>query len=249
MRRTRIVCLTAAAAVLALPLGAEDMQVTRVTVWKAKPGMEAKFEEGLKRHNEFHRKLGDPMALLTAQVSSGPNTGAYVRLASNRHWEDFDTEEKGMQADMADTAVNTDPYIASATNAYYRLLTDVSRPQDSGAAMYALVFYQVKFGKVDDFMLAVRKYHEAIGKAQWPVHYAWFSLINGGDGPQFVLSLPRDKWADFNPPEKPFDKMLEETMGRAEAESINEMFDHAVSGVSTEIITTRTDLSYVPTKK
>jgi hypothetical protein len=101
---------------------------------------------------------------------------------------------------------------------------------------------------VDDFMLAVRKYHDAIGKAQWPVHYAWFSLVNGGDGPQFVLSLPRDKWADFNPPEKPFDKMMEEAVGRAEAESINEMFDHAVSGVSTEIITTRNDLSYVPTK-
>jgi hypothetical protein len=143
MRRARIVCLTAAAAVLALPLGAEDMLVTRVMRWKIKPGMEAKFEDGLKRHNEFHRKLGDPMALVTAQVASGPNTGAYVRLASNRHWSDFDAEEKGAQADLADTAVNTDPYIASSTTAYYRLLTDVSRPKDGAAAMYALVFYQV----------------------------------------------------------------------------------------------------------
>jgi hypothetical protein len=251
MQKVRMMCLTAAAAVLALPLGAADQPlVTRVTSWKVKAGMEAKFEAGLKKHNEFHRKQGDALGLSTAQVQSGPNTGSYVRFASNWHWQDFDVEAKMADADQADTAVNTDPYIESATTRYYRLLSDLSRPKEDGpAAMFAIVFYRVKFDKVDDFTMALRKFHEAIGKTQWPAHYAWFALANGGDGPEFVLSIPHDSFADFNPLEKPFDKMMEEAYGRAEAESISEMFSHSVAGVSSEIIAYRADLSYVPAKK
>jgi hypothetical protein len=249
MKRLRIVCLAATAAVLALPAGAEDMMVSRVTVWTVKPGMEAKFEEGLKRHNDFHRRQSDPLALSTFQVQSGPGGGAYIRLAGDRHWSDFDAEEAMAKADQADSAVNTDPYIASATTSYYRLLADVSRPKESPSSMYALAFYRAKFAKSRDFMRAARKIHEGIGKTQWPVHYAWFALVNGGEGPEFVLSLPRDKWADFNPPEKPFDKMMEEAFGRAEADSIGETFDNAVAGVSSEIVAYRADLSYVPAKK
>jgi hypothetical protein len=249
MQRLRIACLAATAAVLALPLTAEDMIVTRVTAWKVKPGMEAKFEEGLKRHNEFHRKQADPLSLNTYQVQSGPNTGAYLRVAGNRHWQDFDAEAAIEKADQADTALNTDPYIESSMPIFYRVLADLSRPKDGMSAMYSISFYHVKFSKTDDFRRAIRKFHEGIGKTQWPAHYGWFELINGGDGPEFVLSLPREKWADFNPPEKSFATMIEEAFGRSEAEAIGEVFQNAVTGVSTEIIQYRPDLSYIPAKK
>ena len=249
MQRLRMACLAAAGAILALPVGAEEMLVTRVTIWKAKPGMAAKLEEGLKRHNEFHRKQGDPMTFGTYQVQSGPNTGAYVRLAGNRHWQDFDTEAGMAKADEADSALNTDPYIESSMPMYYRFLADVSRPKESPSAMYSLIFYRVKFAKTDDFTRAIKKIHEGIGKTQWPTHYAWFALFNGGEGPEFVLSLPREKWADFNPPEKPFDKMMEEAFGRSEADSISETFQNAVAGLSSEILQYRADLSYVPATK
>jgi hypothetical protein len=249
MQRLRIACLVGVVGALALPARAEDQIVNRTMVWKIKPGMEAKFEEGLKRHNDFHRKHADTMALITFQIQSGPDTGAYVRFAGGRHWQDFDAEEAMAKEDQADTAVNTDPYIASTTTRYYRSLTDVSRPQSAAAAMYAIAFYRVKPGKTDDFMRAIGKINEAIGKTQWPVHYSWFALANGGDGPEFVLSMPRDKWADFNPPEKTFDKMLEEAFGRSEAESIMDTYDHAISSVSSQIVVYRADLSYLPAKK
>jgi hypothetical protein len=251
MQKARIARLAAAAvAVLALPLAAEDMSVTRVTVWKVKPGMEAKFEEGLKRHNAFHRKRGDSMPFTTFLIQSGPLTGSYLRVAGNRHWQDFDAEAAIAKADEADSAVNTDPYIESSRSMYFRFLPDVSRIK-AGAppAMFAINFYRLKFGKTDDFTRAITKFHEAIGKTQWPVHYGWFALVNGGEGPEFVLSLPRDKWADFNPPEKPFGKMLEEAFGRAEADSIRDTFQNAVAGLSTEIIEYLPDLSYIPAKK
>ena len=249
MQKIRMVFLAAVVAALAWPLAAEE-SITRVVVWKVKPGMEAKFEEGLKRHNSFHARQGDPMASVTYVVQSGPETGSYVRIAGNRTWADFDTEAKMEKADQADSAVNTDPYIQSAMPVFYRSLPDVSRVKEGGpSAMYAVNFYRVKFGMADDFTRAITRIHEAIGKTQWPVHYAWYALVNGGEMPEFVLSLPREKWADFASPEKPFTKMLEEAFGRSEADSILSAFEKSVAGVSSQIVGLRSDLSYVPAKK
>lgn len=251
MPRLRIPCLAAAAALLALPALGEDQIISRVGFWKAKPGMEAKLEEGIKRHNEFHRKLNDPMGFDTFVVTSGPNAGSYLRIASGRRWQDFDAEAAGAKADQADSALNTDPYLESTTTSYYRLRPEMSRsrPGDTPAPMYSVLIYKVKFGKADEFVLAAKKFKEAADKAQWPRHWAFFSLANGGDHPQFVLSQPRDKFADFNPPEKPFDKMLEEILGRDEADARNDMLERSVESFRSEIITYRADLSYVPAKK
>lgn len=251
MPKLRTTSLAAAAALLALPALGEDQIISRVGFWRAKPGMEAKLEEGIKRHNEFHRKLNDPMSFETYVIASGPNTGTYRRIASGRRWQDFDTEAAGAKADAADSALNTDPYLQSSVPAYYRLRPEMSRPRpgDTPAPMYSVLIYKVRVGKTDEFVLAAKKFKEAADKANWPRHWYFFSLANGGDHPQFVLSQPRDKFADFNPPEKPFDKMLEETLGRDEADARQEMLDRSIESFSSEIITYRADLSYVPAKK
>ena len=221
-------------------------------IWKAKPGMEAKLEAGLKAHNAFHVKKNDPMGHNTYVVTSGPNAGDFVRVAGGRNWKDFDAEATWSKEDQADSAINTDPYIASAMPMYYRLRTDLSylAPSDTPAAMYALIFYRLKFANVEDFELAMKQAKTAAEKAKWPRYFGVFSLINGGDGPTWVLSLPRDKFADFNPPEgKTFADMLEEQLGKREAKARQDLVDHAVQSVFTEMLTYRADLSYVPAKK
>ncbi len=249
MHRLRVACLAVLAAILTLPLLADDL-ITRVTVWQAKPGMEGKLEDGLKRHNAWHQRMSDTMPLATWTIQSGPATGSYVRLAPNRQWKDFDAEAAMSKADAADTAVNTDPYIASGVTSYYRYLPDISRPKDGGPPpMASITFYRVKFGKTDDFTRAATKFHEAIGKTSWPLNYMWYALVNGGEGPEFVLSVPRENWAAFAPLEKPFAKMLEEGLGRADADSALQMFRDAVSSISSQIIEYRSDLSFVPAKK
>jgi len=121
---------------------------------------------------------------------------------------------------------------------------------DTPAAMYSLVFYRVKFGKSNDFILAQKKAKEAATKAKWPRYWMIFSLVSGGDGPLWVLSQPREKFADFNPLEgKTFTQMLEEQLGREEADARAELIDSSVESIFTEILAYRADLSYVPAKK
>jgi hypothetical protein len=252
MPKLRLYGLALAATLVALPSLAEDPVITRVIIWKVKPGMEAKLEAGIKAHNEFHRKQNDTMTHSTYVVTSGPNTGAYVRVAGGRNWKDFDAEATWSKADQADSAINTDPYVASAMPMFYRLRTDASYmpPGDTPAPMYSLIFYRLKFAHVDDFALSVKKAKAAAEKAKWPRHWMAFALVNGGDGPTWVLSLPRDKFADFNPPDgKTFPDMLKEQLGEDEDRARTDMVDRAVQSIFTEMIAYRADLSYVPAKK
>jgi hypothetical protein len=245
-------CLALAAALVAAPAFAEDPVVTRVVIWKAKPGMSAKLEAGIKAHNALHGKKGDPLPHSTYVVASGPNTGDYVRVAGGRNWKDFDAEAAWSKEDQADSAINTDPYIASAMPMYYRLRTELSHmpPGNTPAAMYSLAFLRLKIGRVDDFEQVQRQAKEAAAKAGWPRHWLVFSLMNGGDAPTWVISQPRTKFADFNPPEgKTFAQMLEEQLGQDAARLRQEASDASVASVFTEIIEYRADLSYAPAAK
>lgn len=252
MSISRVSCAAAAAALLASPGLAQDPVISRVGIWKPKPGLEAKLEAGIKAHNEFHKKLNDTATFETYVITSGPNSGHYVRVAPSRNWRDFDTEAARNQADQADNDINTNPYIASAHTEYWRVRLDLSRPRPdmTPPAMYSIVFYRLKFGKTADFEMALRKSKEALDKANWPRHSLVLSLLSGGEGPTYAILQPRQKFADFNPPEgKTFVQILEEQLGRDEANARQEMFNGAVEDTFTQIVEYRPDLSYAPAKK
>ena len=75
-------------------------------------------------------------------------------------------------------------------------------------------------------------------------------LVNGGQTGTYVLSLPRNSWADFEdkPEVKPFRDMLKEAFGQAEADSIVDRIDRSVEKETSEILQFRPDLSYLPSK-
>ena len=249
MSTVRLSCLVVATALMVSPAFAEDPVISRVVVFKVKAGTQAKFEEGLKKHNAFHAKKGDAMTHNTYLVTSGPNTGDYLRVAGQRNWKDFDAEAAWQKEDQADSALNYDAYVESAMPSYYRLRTDLSHmpPGNPPAALYSLVFLRLKIGKVDDFEQSQKQSKEAADKAKWPRYWLSFSLVNGGDAPTWVISQARDKFADFNPPEgKTFADMLEEQLGKDAARLRQELQDSSVESVFTQMIAYRADLSYVP---
>lgn len=252
-RRSLIVIAAIVTAGSAMAQSADEKPIIeRATLWTIKPGMGSKFEAGLKRHNQFHVKQGDTQSHDTYTIESGENAGSYWRVASNRHWEDFDAEEKFGEADAADSDVNLSPYIESSTPMFYEFLVDVSNPSPEDepvAAMYELNFVKLKPGHYDQFSLAMKKVKDAAVKVSWTENWVWFVLVNGGEHEQFVLVLPRDNWADFNPPQKPFPKMLEEALGKLEADAVFKMFDDSIASNTSEIVRYRADLSYTPARK
>ncbi len=132
MRKAVLNLVGLCALLLVLPALAQAQEepgvVARWTYWTIKAGMEDQFEEGLKRHNAFHKSQNDDWALHTWQVVTGKNSGKYVRGSFDHHWADFDAEDEMAEADAADSATNIDPYIEAGRPAIYNYLADLSRP-------------------------------------------------------------------------------------------------------------------------
>lgn len=229
----------------------EPESITRVSRWIVKPGMGTQLQEGIKRHNEWHRKQNDSWTLSTFTVESGANAGQYLRITSRHRWADFDAEEQWGPADAADSAVNLDPYHDPGGTLFYALLQGLSRPPegDTPPPLAEVLTFHLQMGRSREFMNQMKKVHDAIQKTDWPVRYLWYGLVNGGEDPTFVLVLPRRSWADMKQPEVSFNSMLEQAYGRDDAEAMMKSIDASVDSLRSEIVRYHPELSYVPAKR
>ncbi|MBI1984446.1 MAG: hypothetical protein HYS61_09630 [Acidobacteria bacterium] len=235
---------------LVLAAMAQDQPGTVIEVIriKPKPGMEKQFEAAGKEHVAWHRQKNDTWTWFVSQVMSGPRTGEYVAATPGHRWADFDTAPVSREEDQADAATRIGQYVDSIETLYVVSLPKHSRPTEATtpSKYTTLVTIYVKQGMETEYLNAVSKLPAAMEKTNWPGHYNFATLANGGEHPTFFLLLRRDKWADFAQPEKPFEKMLEDAYGRAEADSILKTLDKSTAKVSSEMRAYRPDLSYVP---
>jgi hypothetical protein len=238
------------ALLLALPVATQEEggDIAFVAWVKVKAGMAQQFEEGRKQHAEWHRQQNDSTAWRVWEVISGKGTGVYGIGTFGHKWEDFDTPTVDEAADEANRQQTTVPYVESAHVQYWTALPKVSQPPpgEGPPAMSAVLFFHVHYGKAEDFNYLVGKFHKAIEKTNWPVHYEWYALVNGGEQPTYALVLPRENWAAFKPLEKPFAAMLEEAYGRQEAQGLLKRFGKVVRKQTSHISKNRPDLSYIP---
>ena len=249
MRRTGIFLVVLSLLLLALPVPAQEEEgtIARIVFFRAKPGMQQQLEAGLKKHMAWHKAQNDPWAWSTWSYISGEQTGMYGGGTFGHKWEDFDNVPIDQEADGADVTENVIPYAAPGAEwRYYKFLPKVSKPLGTPAAMSQILIFRVRFGKSAEFAGLIKKFHQAIEKTNWPVHYAWYVLVNGGQIPEYVLVLPRENWASLKGPEKPFPAMLAEAVGQEEAAALLERWGKVVKSESSTLARNRPDLSYTP---
>ena len=224
----------------------------RVYFTKPKAGMTQQFEAGRKKHNDFHRSQKDTFTWNTWAIATGDNTGNYVTSTCGHAWKDFDEWEKRMgKADTADANVNLGSYSESGTNGFYQYRADMSLapPNQPPSPMTAVTIYVLHPGAGPDFIAAIKKISDALGKqADWPKTSGWLQLMNGGEGPVFVLLNARQNWADFAPLPKSVPDVLNETYGKAEADATLKTIRDSTARLWTETADYRADLSYIPAK-
>ena len=254
MRRIAVLLVVALFACM-LPFASAqsgDVNVGWVYASVPKPGMIKQLEEGRKKHMDFHKKQNDTWRWEIWQVETGENTGNYLSTTFGHSWKDLDAWETKMgAADTADGEVNLAPYISSTTASIWMVLKDASRtpPGNETPKMAQVNHFLLKPGKDADFNSIIRKINDAINKSDWPVHYTWYALQDGGEGPHYALLVYLNGWADMAEPNPSFDAMLEKAVGRHDAESLMHSFDETIRREWTETIRFRPDLSYIPAMK
>jgi hypothetical protein len=231
---------------------ANGSNVCRIYFLKPKPGAEMQLEAGRKKHMQFHKSQNDTWTWTTFAIETGMNTGVYVTSTCGHAWKDFDDWEKRMgKADTADANANLNPFTQSTWNGFYVYRSDMSL----GAAnrpptpMTAVTVYTLHPGAQTEFIDAIKKIGDALSKQpDWPKTTGWLQLVNGGEGPTFVILNSRQNWADFAPLKKSVQDVVNETYGKDGADAIFKTIRDSTEHLYTESAVYRPDLSYIPTK-
>jgi hypothetical protein len=203
------------------------------------------FEEGRKKHNEFHKAEKDKNSIAVWEITTGPFTGSYLTTVCGLAWKDMDGHEDFDKRDGADIAKNLDPAVASNKTSYYILRSDLSLAPESPEVpkMLSVVHYFVKPSGLTAFTDSVKRINAAIVQSKYPAKPSrWYQLANGGEGPHYVLVSDRNSWADMQGPDQPMIEMLKQVYGNDDKtmQNLRDAVEHTVS----EMVEFRADLSY-----
>lgn len=247
---TMLFALTPVFPALAQPAG----NVAQINTQTPGRGMAEKYEAARKKHMGWHKAQKDGWTWLTWEVVSGESSGSYLTGTFGRAWKDFDGRDKFEQQDEADVKKTVGPTVERFFTSYYVRRADLSLNQptnDPPSAYSALTYFRVRPEGVNEFVEAVKKINEGIKKTNYPLAgpSAWYQLVNGGEGPLFVLAMGRANWAAFAPNEKTLDQMMEEAYGKEQGAAILATLRKSYHSARTETLKYRPDLSYLPAKE
>jgi hypothetical protein len=118
--------------------------------------------------------------------------------------------------------------MAGSEQSYYRYRSDLSQSPETfpPAPLISVTHFMLDPSGVNDFTEGIKKVNEGIKKTNFPQsgNSRWYQLVNGGEGPHFVLVGDRAAWTNFQPPtDKTLDSMMEEAFGKEQGGSDSEL--------------------------
>jgi hypothetical protein len=241
------VALVALAAAPVLAQTPPPDSVTEVLRQKVVPGTADKYEAGRKKHMAWHKAQGDPWTWNVYEITTGPDTGGYIIASPNHQWADIDTwTAKYGEADTAEAGTSMAGTQASSQLAYWTQLNAISRLPAADAAptpLASLTIYSVKPGHDAALTAAIVKLNAALAAGKYPLHSIWYRLSSGGATPSYAVVTPRANLASFGDAVIP---AIEKQLGKAGSDALLKEFFDNVTGVTTELLQRRADLSYAP---
>lgn len=215
----------------------------------AKPGMEAKFDEGYRTHLRWHKAKRDPLVWYGWYVGHGDRVGMFIDGSFGAPFAAFD-QRVDPAGDGADAQKNFSPYAQTAFRASYRLRRELStgfplerwKPSKSMQVFH----YSVRPGSAARFERAVRAARESLlRQADAPPH-TWYELIVGGDTPGYMLMVARDDWAGYDARGESLESLVAGVADTTRTQGLLEDLAASVAEAKVETWDYREDLSLIP---
>ena len=146
-------------------------RVCEINVTTPKPGAAKMFEEGRKKHNEFHRTEKDKNSIQVWSITTGPNTGSYLTAVCGMTWKEMDGHDAFDQKDVADIARTMPDTIGSTQQSYYVFRTDLSSagaPDGTPSKMMTVTHFFVKPSGMTSFVDSVKRINAAMKQTKYP---------------------------------------------------------------------------------
>jgi hypothetical protein len=90
-------------------VAAQTNTIAHFSVWQPKWGQDQNFEEGYKKHLQWHAANKDTWSWYGWYVISGPRVGYFIDATFDHAWSDFD-KPVNSAGDHADNALHTEPF-------------------------------------------------------------------------------------------------------------------------------------------
>jgi hypothetical protein len=228
----RIAVLVLALVCMALPGTAQTAgTAAKMVVWEPKPGMERSFEEGYKRHLEWHRRNNDPWVWHGWTLLAGERAGWFVDGSFFHPWTDFDSPMKPAE-DGADNAVNVSPHAEVRNVGIVESVPALSNVQPDGLKSPLMIFLRLSIAAGSE-----AKLEAAIGSAlQGKELSGWQRLVlrPASGWNEYVLMIPTMKSSEVGAQQQRIRNLLEALQGSGVT----------ITKVENELARYRTDMSY-----
>lgn len=227
---------------IALPAVAQS---NKAWVYKLSPtpGNGTQLEMALANHVEWRSEADDPWTWNVYEEITGSDLGSFHITSGGHAWADFDSYTLSGADEHFDSIVS--PHVGAAASAIIAQdTTAVNWPASADdARLLTLAYYDIKIGMLDDFLAAIKKYHEGIMATGHPTYYAFHTAVSGSDGWEVVGVFPTANFAGFESKDPTLGAVLAEHFGQEEFQQLVEDFESTLNDARSVIVVHRPDLS------
>lgn len=208
-------------------------RMVELSYMKAKPGMNKKFEDAVKKHNEKYHKEGVYASELYT-VITGDESGWYVWTMGALTFTDLDGRP-GDGDHAEDWQKNVDPFVAEYGRVeYWRWNEKLSNWKESDEDKITLWWMDIERGegyRFRNFMMKIQEVYVEKDE-EINVYNNEFYQDNGRD---VVVVWPLEKWADLDKDDWKMKDEYEKKNGEGSWTTALEEWDDFIAGMSQEV--------------
>lgn len=235
--------ILALALLLASPVRAQQGNAAHFFVYRMASGATTQFEDGYRRHLDWHKAHHDPLVWYGWTIEDGERDGYFVDANLGEPFAAFD-HRVDVAEDGADFRTTVAPYATPVGRPTYVLLRNLSSgtplEDRKPSAVVQVTHFHVRAGMEPRFERAIQAMHKALAANAGAPAHTWYRLVTGGDTPQYMLMVARGNWASYDRFERDRTALL------SGDEAALRDFADAVQSSTTESWRYRQELSRLP---
>jgi hypothetical protein len=233
----------------ALPVQAQDGNVTMGYFVTTDLANVVQFEEGMREHVGWHADQNDPWPGLVYQAMHGGLE--YVWVAGNHTWAAFGNPPVDPAADQADFAERAGAHATGLDLRTWVTWTDVSRPPaaDAVVPLWEVIEWDLTATSegISALQSAFAKVKEALDEQGAPLLYTVNHVVGIDGAPQMFVAIAHESLDEMDASDPgALESLLVGAYGHADGVQVMRTFEAFLTPTASRIWMLRTDLSHMP---
>lgn len=216
-----------------------------------KEGKESAFDEGYKKHLEWHRNNNDPFVWYGWYVITGDRVGMFIDGTFGLSFQAFDNRVKPRE-DAAHFEQTTAPYADVAYRKVFTLKKELSTvtplEQKTPSRHVEAYTFSIRPGMEPLFEEVLSTLSARVKKEQPARSFTLYRQLTGGRLPSYLLMVPHDGFAAFDSGKTitTLSNTIIQTFDESESKNLTDRLSRCIQNIHGETWLYRPDLSYFP---